>query len=46
MPISKSEAGNLILAINSITKVAIHSAADPYAIFNTRKMLVFQSTSL
>ena len=47
MPISESEAGNLIRAINRNTKVAIRSAVDPNAIFNTKKPLVtFQCTDL
>ena len=35
-PIRKSEHGNLIRVMNR-TKVAIHSAVDPNAIFNTKK---------
>ena len=45
-PISESEAGNLIRAINWNTKVAIRSAADPNAIFNTRKWVAFHCTGL
>ena len=35
-PISESEAGNPIRAINRNTKVAIRSTVDPNAIFNTK----------
>ena len=44
--ISESEAGNLTCAINRNIKVAIRSAVDPNAIFNTRKPVIFQCTDL
>ena len=46
MLVIELEAGNLICAINSNTKVAICSAVDPDAIFTQKKTVILQNTDL